>query len=80
MKRNGTMIVLISDTGLSKPLSIEHADGLLRLRNTRWSIPKDSEFKFSVKDGITRRTDKKDTGKSTKDASDKQSVEASGLD
>lgn len=51
--------------GVTQDFEINHAERLLRMPNNGgWALPANSQYVFSVKNGIGIRTDKKeDTGK-----------------
>lgn len=51
---------------------ISHADRLLRmLKNGGWELPKDSQYKFSVENGIEYRRDKKANNREQKQGDNK---------
>jgi len=64
MKRYSRVVLEANNT--TQEFSIEHATRILRMpKNGGWKLPKDSKFKFDLKDGITNNGDSR-KDKSTK--------------
>ena len=56
MAKVTTVILLCQDYGVRKEFPVEQAENILRMRNSGWQIPEDSQYEF--KDGIISTRDK----------------------
>lgn len=54
-----TKVTLATTDGDEREFDVEHAERILRMRNSGWVLPEDSEYKFE--DGTISRRDKKDS-------------------
>lgn len=51
-----TMVDLVNDMGDTQQFTIDHAERILRMPSSGWSLPEDSPYQFEYYNGIERRT------------------------
>lgn len=61
-KKPGSFVTLVTANGMKRDFEINHAERILRMPdNGGWKLPDDSPYNFDYYDGITKRTDKRDS-------------------
>jgi len=50
------MVELVNDMGNTQQFTIDHAERILRMPNSGWSLPEDSPYQFEYYNGIERCT------------------------
>ena len=66
-------VKLVNPTSNVEPIELEvgHAERLLRMENNGgWKLPENSPFTFSVENGITKRSNTKDSKKPKEQGTD----------
>lgn len=51
-----TSVTLVAlSTGIQKSFSIDHAERLLRMHNSGWGLPKDSDYEYDHVTGLHKK-------------------------
>lgn len=51
----------------ARAFSISHAERLLRIRDSGWKLPEDSNFEFDKQHGLRYKSNKRDTAQAKKE-------------
>ena len=77
MAAKTTRITLVSTSGSAQDFEVTHAERLLKLRNSAWTLPENSEYRFENGSIIRHTTKRPKRGVGKKDGDESNSTSKS---